>query len=95
MVGWRTEGTYKTRNEVRWHEGFVIRYQTSTADGRARRGASERYQIAYYDGMSEWINQLPEPGIAFRMPGSDARVAPGVVERARRAHDCPGDAVEL
>ena len=64
----------------------VIRYQTSTPDGRARRGASERYQIAYMDGMSEWVDGLPEPGIAFRMRGDDARVPREQVDRALQLH---------
>ena len=86
LVGWRAECTYKTGDEVRWHEGVVIRYQTTTADGRGRRGASERYQIAFSDGMSEWVDRLPEPGIAFRMRGDDARVSRAMLDSALRAH---------
>ena len=79
-------GIYTTGGQERWHEGFVIRYQTSTADGRARRSAQERYQIAYLDGMEEWVDELPEPGIAFRRCGGDARVSRAEVERAQRLH---------
>ena len=75
-----------TAGQMRWHEGFIIRYQMSTADGCVHRGASERYQIAYSDGMSEWLDGLPEPGIAFRMPGGDARVPREHVQRALRVH---------
>ena len=61
--------------QVRWHEGFIIRYQTTTDDGRARRGAAERYQIAYPDGFCEWVDQLPHRGISFRKRGSDVLVS--------------------
>ena len=84
---WRIEGTYDTGREgMRWHEGFVIRYQISSSDGRARRGSAERYQLAYQDGMCEWIDQVPEPGIAFRKPGSDARVSQQQLQQALAAH---------
>ena len=73
-------------SQVRWHEGLVIRYQVSTTDGRARRGGGERYQIAYSDGMCEWIDGLPEPGISFRKPGPDARVTAAVLASAQQAH---------
>ena len=86
LLGWRAEGTYRTGRDMRWHEGVVIRYQTSTADGRARRGALERYQIAYPDGMSEWVDDLPQPGIAFRMRGQDARVARAQLEAMLKTH---------
>ena len=84
LVGWRTEGTYKTGKEMRWHEGFVIRYQMLMANGRNSK--SERYQIAYHDGMSEWFDQFSEAGIAFRMQGDDACVSRTDVEHALRVH---------
>ena len=36
--------------------------------------------------MSEWFDQLPEPGIAFRMSGNNACVPDTDVERALRVH---------
>ena len=83
-MGWRTEGTCKTGKEIRWHEGFVIRYQMLMANGRNSK--SERYQIAYHDGMSEWFDQFSEAGIAFRMQGDDACVSRTDVEHALRVH---------
>jgi hypothetical protein len=77
------EGTYdQVGGSYSWHEGFVLRYECLSADGRARRGAQERYQIGYPDGLSEWIDALPEPGIAFCRSGSDARVEASVLAKA-------------